>query len=114
MIRATTPTHRFFFDEDPEESFSKILITYAQNGQVVLEKRESDLTFEQCEDFGGKTVYIASLKLTQEETNLFAANPKGMVKIQIRAITPDGEAVASDISSLSVENVLNDEVLSCD
>lgn len=114
MIRATTPTHRFFFDVDPEESFQKILITYAQNGQIVLEKHESDLSFESCEDFSGKSVYIASLKLTQEETNLFNAKPKGTVSIQVRAITPEGDAVASDISNISVENVLNDEVLTCD
>lgn len=114
MIRATTTTHHFLFDVNPEESFSKILITYAQNSQIILEKHETDLSFETCECFDGKTVYIASLKLTQEETKLFSAKPKGTVSIQIRAITPDGEAVASDISNISVENVLNDEVLTCD
>ena len=114
MIRATTPTHTFFFDVDPEESFQKILITYAQNGKIVLEKNKEDLSFSSCESFDGKTVYIASLKLTQEETNLFTAKPKGIVSIQIRAITPDGDAIASYISDISVENVLNDEVLTCD
>lgn len=111
MIRATTPKHMFTFDVDPEETFSEILITYAQNGEIVLEKHKSDLTFESCDCFGGKTVYTASIKLTQEETNLFSANPKGIVNIQVRAITENGDAIASDIMQISVQNVLNDEVL---
>ena len=111
MIRATTPTHRFFFDDNPEENFQIILITYAQNGKIILEKHKEDLSFDSCDRLDGKTVYIASLKFTQEETNKFAANPKGTVNIQVRAVTYDGEAIASDISQISVENVLNDEVL---
>lgn len=114
MIRATTPKHSFTFDVNPEETFSEILITYAQNGKIVLEKHKSDLTFEACDCFGGKPVYTAFVKLTQEETKLFAANPKGVVDIQVRAITPNGEALASEIERISVQNVLNDEVLTCD
>lgn len=111
MIRATTPKHMFTFDVNPEETFSEILITYAQNGKIVLEKHKSDLTFETCDCFGGKTVYRAFVKLTQEETKLFSANPKGIVNIQVRAITENGDAIASDIMQISVQNVLNDEVL---
>ena len=69
MIRATTPKHSFTFDVNPEETFSEILITYAQNGKIVLEKHKSDLTFEACDCFGGKPVYTAFVKLTQEEKN---------------------------------------------
>lgn len=111
MIRATTPKHIFTFDVNPEETFSEILITYAQNEKIILEKHKSDLTFEICDCFGGKPVYTAFVKLTQEETKLFAANPKGVVNIQVRAITEDGDAIASDIEQISVQNVLNDEVL---
>lgn len=114
MIRATTPTHRFLFDMDPDESFEEILITYAQNNQIILEKHKKDLSFDRCDPICGKPVYIASLKLTQEETNLFTAKPKGNVNVQIRAITSDGDAVASDILQIPVKNVLNDEVLTCD
>lgn len=111
MIRATTPKHIFTFDVDPEETFSEILITYAQNGKIILEKHKSDLSFETCDCFGGKSVYTAFVKLTQEETKLFTANPKGIISIQVRAITSDGDAVASNIEQISVQNVLNDEVL---
>ena len=114
MIRATTPKHMFTFDVNPEETFSEILITYAQNGKIVLEKHKSDLSFEKCDCFGGKAVYTAVVRLTQEETNMFAANPKGIVSVQVRALTEDGDALASDIEQISVQNVLNDEVLTCD
>lgn len=111
MIRATTPTHTFFFDDNPKENFEIILITYAQNNRIILEKHKEDLSFSSCKGLDGKTVYIASLKLTQKETNKFAANPKGIVNIQVRAVTYEGDAIASNISQISVENVLNDEVL---
>lgn len=35
MYRATTPTHSFIFDIDPDETFRTILITYAQEGDIV-------------------------------------------------------------------------------
>lgn len=114
MIRATTPKHTFIFDVDPEETFADILVTYAQSGEIVMEKHKADLVFENCEDLNGRKKYFASVKLTQEETNMFHASPKGVVDIQVRAITPNGEALASEIERISVQNVLNDEVLTCD
>ena len=111
MLRATTSKHSVTLDVNHEETFSEILITYAQNGKIILEKHKSDLTFETCDCFGWKPVYTAFVKLTQEETKLFAANPKGIVNIQVRALTEDGDAIASDIEQISVQNVLNDEVL---
>ena len=50
MYRATTPTHSFIFDIDPDETFRTILITYAQEGDIVLEKGKSDLTFSTTTD----------------------------------------------------------------
>lgn len=38
MYRATTPQHDFLFDVDPQLVFKRILITYAQNNQIVLQK----------------------------------------------------------------------------
>ena len=111
MIRATTPTHTFVFDVNPEESFSSILITYAQNGEIILEKKKSDLTFATETAAGRGSVYTASLRLSQQETKLFSAKPRNTVEIQIRALTPFGEALASDKRSIPVVDVLNDEVL---
>ena len=111
MIRATTPKHTFIFEQNPEESFDKILITYAQNGEIVMEKTKDDLEFGTGTDCEGNEVYTASLRLTQEETRQFSAKPRNMVDIQVRALTYAGEALASDKKSISVLDVLNDEVL---
>ena len=70
-----------------------------------------DLTFETVTDRLNKTLYQASFKLTQEETKRFSAKPKNMVDIQVRALTIGGDAMASDKKSISVQDVLNDEVL---
>lgn len=108
MYRATTPTHIFIFEIDPEENFKTILITYSQSGEIVLEKGKNDLAFEEKEECCGK-VYQATLQLTQEESNLFEADK--IVSVQIRAVSYDGDVVASEKMSVSVKDVLNDEVL---
>lgn len=109
MYRATTPKHTFIFEVDPDQAFEKILITYAQDGQVILEKEKNDLTFFEQETKCGKTEHAASLELTQEETKLFAANK--MIDIQVRVLTYAGQVLASDEKRIGVKRVLNDEVL---
>ena len=111
MYRATTPKHVFIFESNPEELFERILITYSQNDRIVLEKGKPDLTFEQTTDCHNDSVWAASYRLTQEETKLFSATPGSQVKVQIRVLTYAGEAMASDKKTLSVQDVLNDEVL---
>lgn len=111
MYRATTPKHVFLFEVNPEESFERILITYSQSDRIVLEKEKSDLEFEQTTDCHNNPVWSASYRLTQEETKLFSPNPGNQVKVQIRVLTYAGEAMASDKKTLSVQDVLNDEVL---
>lgn len=108
MFRATTPTHIFIFEVDPEENFKTILITYSQGGEIVLEKGKNDLTFEEKTECN-KKVYLGTLQLTQEESNLFEADRT--VLVQIRAVSYDGDVVASEKMSVSVKDVLNDEVL---
>ena len=106
MYRATTPLHTFVFDVNPTETFKTILITYAQDNQIILEKGKEDLSVTAS----GESEYEASLRLTQEETKLF--NNKSSVKVQVRALTYDDEAVASAKMTVQVHDVLNDEVLS--
>lgn len=103
MFRATTPLHKFVFEQNPE-LYVAILITYAQNNRIVLEKRKEDLTFEQIEAGG----YMAKIKLSQEEANLFKP---GSVSVQVRVLTEDGDALSCEIKSIGVKEVLNDEVL---
>lgn len=111
MIRATTPKHTFIFEQDPEDVFDKILITYAQNDKIIMEKTKDDLEYGTTEDCDGNTVYTASVRLTQDETKRFSSKPRNMVDIQVRVLTYEGEALASDKKSISVLDVLDDEVL---
>lgn len=112
MTRATTPTHYFLFEEDPE-SYPTILITYAQGNNIVLEKHKEDLTIESIEpdDPRCNANYRAYYRLTQEETNLFSGTPGSPIYVQVRVLTEDGEALASVKKQISIQDVLNDEVL---
>lgn len=109
MIRATTPVHIFTFDVDPDATFDQIQISYAQAGKILLVKTKEDLSFET----GGtqeEPVYTATLHLTQEETRHFLSSCP-TVQVQVRALTPGGEALAGKIQSIPLFDVLNDAVL---
>lgn len=99
MIRATTPTHSFTLPFDAS-MVSKFLLSYSQRGKIVLEKTEENMT---------KSGNVWSVKLTQEETKKFM--PDLDVTMQIRVLTTDGDAIASDAIRVKVKQVLNDEVL---
>lgn len=101
MIRATTPTHVFTFPNDiSPNDCDRILITYAQGRQIMLEFEKNELTID------GQAV---SHRFTQEEANVFSAMKKA--EIQIRILLNSGEALASNIITVKVDDVLNDEVL---
>ena len=99
MKRATTPTHRFTLPVDAS-LIRRFLLTYTQNGKVVLEKRETDMAVEGNE---------WRIKLTQEEANLFDSS--SLAHAQIRILTTGGDAMASQEYAIYVGRVLNDEVL---
>ena len=107
MIRATTPLQEFTFETNPAE-FSRILITYKQDETIVMEKTQADLSFSSYIGEDGIIVYIASFRMTQEEANLFEPEP---VRVQVRVLTSDNEALASEITTVRVSDVLDDEVL---
>lgn len=100
MIRATTPTHRFKLNTDISK-LEKVLITYSQEGTVLIDKDLDD-----CDVISGDTI---ELTLTQEETKKFKANVNA--KIQVRVLTEEGTAFASHVYYTSVSDVLNDEVI---
>ena len=111
MIRATTPTHCFIFEEDPSR-YAKILITYAQGNVPILEKTKDDLTIEEItDDVPKKGHYRAYFRLTQEETKRFNNHICTPVMVQIRALTELDEALASEKIKIPIYDVLNDEVL---
>lgn len=103
MIRGTTPTHRFALPFDPAE-MKELLLTYAQDGAIVLERRGEELSFS-----GRDGDWAVSHRLTQSESGLF--RPGEPVRIQLRVLTQNDEALASEIVTVRVEDVLNDEVL---
>ena len=99
MFRATTPTHIFTLPFETNQ-LQKIRITYQQCGKTVLQKTEVDCTLT------GNEIKV---KLTQEETLLFA--PDVRVHIQLRVQTTAGQVMASDIEKVLPRACLDEEVL---
>jgi hypothetical protein len=112
MIRATTPIHSFLFDDDPNQ-YDKILITYSQGNIVVMEKNKEDLTIEQIEgDFSCRRgAWRAWYRLTQDETKKFRGGVGKPVYVQVRVLTEDGEALASEKKQIPLQDVLDDREL---
>ena len=114
MYRGTTPTHKFCFGEVNPNDFKEILITYSQNDIIMMEKHKQDLVItseEISSDEGTITHYHATIKLTQEEANLFNSDRGKPVFIQLRALDYYANVSASNKMQVSVLDVLNDEVL---
>lgn len=98
MRKGTTPTFTFTLP------FSTELLTKAR---VTFEKGDQQLKKElNTADFDGDTIKV---QLTQEETFLFPCNSQ--VKVQLRVLTRNGEALASDPFIIFVEECLDNEVL---
>lgn len=90
----TTPTHTFTLPFDAS-LIEEVHIVYAQNGKSVLVKRRSD-----CELNGNEIV----VKLSQKDTLML--DNSTLVSIQIRVLTVDGEALASDKINVSTYKCL--------
>ena len=80
-------------DNSATADFARILITYKQDEVIVMEKTQSDLSFSSYIGEDGIIVYVAAFRMTQQEANLFQPEP---VRVQVRVLTSDGEALASD------------------
>ena len=99
MIRGTTPTHTFKLPFDVSR-VKEVMVIYAQNDVEVFHKDIYDCNLE------GNVV---SVTLTQEET--LSLNHHHNVQIQIRVLTTDNTAMASNVNILSVGQCLNDRVI---
>lgn len=99
MTRGTTPTHTYSLPFDVE-NVAKAHIIYAQRGEVKITKTEADCVME------GNIIQV---RLTQEETLCFDEN--SCVDIQVRVLTPDGDALASRIMHILPGALLENEVL---
>lgn len=98
MRTGTTPTHVFTMPFGVD-MIKELEITYAQNGKTVLTKYKEDCVLE------GNTV---SVTLTQQDTFEFGSSN---VSIQVRVLTLDDNALASDIITIRCERCLSNEVL---
>lgn len=99
MTRGTTPHHTFELPFDVL-LVKKAVVIYAQNGAEVLRKETDSCTLD------GNTIKTA---LTQEETFMF--DEKKSVQIQVRVLTIGDEALASNIMTVDIGKLLDDEVL---
>lgn len=97
--QGSTPIHTFSTPYKKEE-IQKIIITYFQNGRIICEKKDDDISVS---DFSLLT------KLTQEDTLLF--DEKGDVKMQIKVKLKSGDVIPSNNMYAKVNEVLNKEVL---
>lgn len=99
MIRGTTPTHIFKLPIDTS-TIRQLRVTYVQYGKTVLEVTEAGVTMD-----GQEVRY----RLSQEDTLQFKL--PAQVEVQIKVLTADGSVMASPVMSLTVEKILNTEVL---
>lgn len=94
LIRGTTPTLAFKLPFQAD-LLTEAWITLAQNKCEILTKELSDCTVQDD---------IISVKLTQAETMMLCAND--MTQIQIRALTEDGNALASVVINVKTEAII--------
>ncbi len=140
ITRGTTPYHSFVLPLSSEQ-IETLYITYLQNGQVVLDKgleeiELHDLLLDTDDSFITDTnkgdslpennesqdeneheiqpYSEATVHLTQEDTLAFKFWPaaeKNIAVIQVRAVTTDGEAYASEPFHERIFGVLKDGVI---
>ena len=104
MYRATTPVHTFTLPISTD-TLAEILVSYKQ-GSVKLDKHYQDGVLPSGMTLDGSKVIV---KLTQDETNLF--KPNAQADVQVRVLTVSGDAHASKRFGITINSVINDEVL---
>ena len=135
LYRGTTPYHSFTLPLSTDE-IAELYVTYWQNGEVVLEKSLSDVTFKEIDssnsfvtdtnigdELGSNNLNLeeeevkgcqATIHLTQEDTLSFKFYPaaeKNITAIQIRVLDNDGEAYASEVIHERIYGVLKEGVI---
>ena len=125
IIRGTTPYHSFILPLLVEE-IDKLYITYLQNGEVILDKDNTDeaMTIDNIVDLENASMEELSeeernssqvtLHLSQEDTLKFTFYPaaeRNIAVIQIRVFTTGGEAFASNPVRERIFGVLKDGVI---
>lgn len=99
MRKGTTPSFVFELPFGTEK-ISNAKVIFSLNNQVKLEKYLTDCNIKDN---------IITVKLSQEETFLFDCN--STIKIQLRVLTVNGDALASDVFTVFAYQCLDDEVI---
>ena len=127
IIRGTTPYHGFILPILSED-IDVVYITYLQNDEVIVEKTNlnpGDMVITDLSDLyenasvdelteEEQTSCQITTHLTQEDTlgfKFYPAARKNIAVIQLRVLTTDGEAYASDPVTERVFGVLHDGVI---
>lgn len=100
MVIGGTPLHTFTLDIADMPNIVEVLISYTQNGRVILRKKLKD-----CELSGN----VIKVRLSQEDTLKF--NESHKVRIQIKLKTDTGEVIPSDVVSVTPTSCLDLEVI---
>ena len=124
ITRGTTPYHSFVLPLKTED-ISQVYITYLQNNEVILDKSISDVEIadieneyenasmnEPLENF--EPSCELTIHLTQEDTlkfHFYPAAEKNVAVIQIRVLTTEGEAYASEPIHERIFGVLKEGVI---
>ena len=104
MYRVTTPYLTFTLPIQTS-TCKEVLVTIKQN-ETTLTKHYENGTMPSGMSFDGKNVIV---KLTQEETKAFGARVYALA--QVRVLTNTDDAYASQVFSIMVSDVLNEEIL---
>lgn len=137
IIRGTTPYHSFVLPLEPEQ-ISTLYITYLQNNSVILDKQynpsesgesteiviepwtddleNASMNEQQSADEQAETIpsTLVQIHLSQEDTlkfHFYPAAEKNIAVIQIRVLTTDDEAYASEPIRERIFGVLKDGVI---
>lgn len=99
MRRGTTPRHTFTLPFDTT-AIEKVRVIYAQSDIPKIVKKECDV------EMAGNTIVVT---LSQSDTLRLKCTLK--TEVQVRVLTNDGSAFASDIIAVDTDRCLYDEVL---
>lgn len=124
IIRGTTPYHNFILPVLAKD-IKAVYVTYLQNEQVILDKSKDEITITDLIDLyenasveelteEEKNSCQLTIHLSQEDTlkfDFFPAARKNIAVIQIRLLTTDDEAFASDPIRERIFGVLHEGVI---
>lgn len=124
ITRGTTPYHSFVLPLKTED-ISEVYITYLQNNEIIVDKTISDVTINDIDDeYENASMnepledFVPSceltIHLTQEDTlkfHFYPAAEKNIAVIQIRVLTTEGEAYASEPIHERIFGILKDGVI---